>query len=74
MDNLIMTILTFIGAVLPIITILIKLNSTITKLIVTIDTLTKQMTDSKTDRKEIHAQLNNHETRISILETENKTS
>ena len=32
----------------------LKLNNTITKLIVTIDNLSEQMTDSKGDRKEIH--------------------
>lgn len=70
MDNLIMSSLAFIGAVVPIISILLKLNNTITKLIVTIDNLSEQMTDSKGDRKEIHNILSNHETRISLLENE----
>lgn len=68
MPNYIIDLLTFIGMMLPIITVLIKLNSTITRLIVTIDNISTQMSDSKTDRKEIHDQLNDHETRISILE------
>lgn len=70
MDNLIMGSLAFIGAVIPIISILIKLNNTITKLIVTIDNLSVQMTDSKDDRKDIHNILSDHETRISLLENE----
>lgn len=70
MDNLIMSSLAFIGAVIPIISILLKLNNTITKLIITIDNLSEQMTDSKGDRKEIHNILSNHETRISLLENE----
>ena len=70
MDNLIMSSLAFIGAVIPIVSILIKLNNTITKLIVTIDNLSEQMTDSKDDRKEIHSILSNHETRLSLLENE----
>ena len=70
MDNMIMSSLAFIGAVIPIVSILIKLNNTITKLIVTIDNLSEQMTDSKDDRKEIHSILSNHETRLSLLENE----
>ena len=70
MDNLIMSSLALIGAVIPIVSILIKLNNTITKLIVTIDNLSVQMTDSKDDRKEIHSILSNHETRLSLLENE----
>ena len=70
MDNLIMSSLAFIGAVIPIVSILIKLNNTITKLIVTIDNLSVQMTDSKDDRKEIHSILSNHETRLLLLENE----
>lgn len=68
MPDYIIDLLAFIGMMLPIITVLIKLNSTITRLIVTIDNISTQMSDSKTDRKEIHDQLNDHETRISILE------
>ena len=67
-----MLILGFIGAMIPIITVIIKLNSTITKLNVTIQVLTEQMKVSQKDREIIHTQLNNHETRISILENERK--
>lgn len=67
-DNTIMLILAFIGAMIPIISIFIKLNTTITKLNTTMENLVSQMTDSKKDRNTIHDQLNNHETRISILE------
>ena len=68
MDNTIMTILGFVGAMIPIFTVIIKLNSTITKLNTTIEILTKQMETSQRDRSKIHEQLNDHETRISILE------
>lgn len=70
MDNMIMSVLGFVGAVIPIVTVLIKLNSTITKLNVTIENISAQMTDSKADRKEIHNILNDHETRIALLENE----
>lgn len=68
MDDTIMLILGFIGAMIPIFTVVVKLNSTITKLNATIEILTKQMEGSQKDRNKIHDQLNDHETRISILE------
>ena len=68
MDNTILTILGFIGAMIPVVTVIIKLNGTITKLNVTIDVLNKQMRTSQDDRKDIHEQLNDHEIRIDRLE------
>ena len=68
MDNMIMEILAFIVAMIPVITVIMKLNTSITKLNVTIDVLSKQMENSANDRKSIHNQLNNHETRITVLE------
>ena len=68
MDGTILTVLGFIGAMIPVITVILKLNGTITKLNVTIGVLNKQMETSQKDRKDIHDQLNDHETRISILE------
>lgn len=67
-NNTIMLIVGFIGSLIPIFTVIVKLNSTITKLNITIQVLNKQMENSLKDRTEIHTQLNNHETRISILE------
>ncbi len=67
-NNSIMLILGFIGSMIPIFTVIVKLNSTITKLNITIQILNKQMENSMKDRTEIHTQLNNHETRIAILE------
>ena len=67
-DTLITTLITFIVAMIPIITIIVKLNSTLTKLNLTIDVLSKQMENSSVDRKDIHSKLNDHETRITILE------
>ena len=67
-NNTIMLIVGFIGSMIPIFTVIVKLNSTITKLNLTIQVLNKQMENSQKDRTEIHTQLNNHETRISILE------
>lgn len=72
MDNTIETIIAFIVSMIPIITVIIKLNSTITKLNVTISVLSEQMKDSRKDRDSIHIQLNDHETRISVLESERK--
>lgn len=63
-----MLILGFVGAMIPIFTVIIKLNSTITKLNTTIEVLTEQMKTSQKDRELIHTQLNNHETRITVLE------
>lgn len=68
MDNLIISLISFVGSMIPIVTVLIKLNGTITKLNVTIENLSVQMSDSQSDRKLIHNQLNNHETRITVLE------
>ena len=67
-DTLIITLLAFIGSLIPIMTIVIKVNSTLTKLNLTIQVLTKQMENSQVDREKIHGTLNNHETRITILE------
>ena len=67
-DTLIISLLTFIGSLIPIMTIVVKVNSTLTKLNLTIKVLTKQMENSQEDREKIHSTLNNHETRITILE------
>lgn len=72
MDNTIMTILGFIVSMIPVVTVIIKLNGTITKLNVTITVLNEQMKNSQKDRESIHKQLNDHETRISIIENEMK--
>ena len=67
-DTFIISLLAFIGSLIPIMTIVIKVNSTLTKLNLTIQVLTKQMENSQEDREKIHGTLNNHETRITILE------
>ena len=67
-DTHIISLLAFIGSLIPIMTIVIKVNSTLTKLNLTIKVLTKQMENSQEDREKIHGTLNNHETRITILE------
>ena len=71
-DTLIISLLAFIGSLIPIMTIVIKVNSTLTKLNLTIQVLTKQMENSQEDREKIHGTLNNHETRITILEKRRK--
>lgn len=71
-DTLIISLLAFIGSLIPIMTIVIKVNSTLTKLNLTIKVLTKQIEDSREDREKIHGTLNNHETRITILEKRRK--
>ena len=65
-----MTILGFLVSMIPVITVIIKLNGTITELNVTIGVLNKQMEISQKDRIKIHDQLNDHETRITVLESE----
>lgn len=67
-DTFIISLLAFIGSLIPIMTIVIKVNSTLTKLNLTIKILTKQIENSQEDREKIHGTLNNHETRITILE------
>ena len=67
-DTQIISLLAFIVSLIPIMTIIIKVNSTLTKLNLTIQVLTKQMENSQEDREKIHGTLNNHETRITILE------
>lgn len=69
---LIMSLLAFIAALLPIFTIVIKVNGTLTKLNITIEMLTKQMDKSEEDREHIHLSLNDHETRLTALETRQK--
>nr|DAY80325.1 MAG TPA: hypothetical protein [Caudoviricetes sp.] len=71
-DNIIMLFLGFITTMIPIFTVIVKLNNTITKLNVTIQVLSDQMHKGQEDRTKIHNQLNNHETRISILENERR--
>lgn len=72
MDNTIMTILGFVVSMISVVAVIVRLNSTITKLNVTIQILTEQMKSSQSDREKIHKQLNNHETRITLLENERK--
>lgn len=71
-DNTIMLVMGFITTMIPIFTVIVKLNNTITKLNVTIQVLSDQMHKGQEDRTKIHNQLNNHETRISILENERR--
>lgn len=63
-----MTLLGFVAAMIPIMTTLLKLNSSIVKLNTTMATLTDQQAESKEEHKGIHTQLNDHETRITVLE------
>lgn len=67
-DTQIIYLLGFIGSLIPIFTVVIKVNNTLTRLNVTIDNLSQQMKQSEEDREKIHTLLNNHETRITILE------
>lgn len=67
-DQQIIQILGFITTMIPIVAVVIKLNTSITKLNTTIEFLSAQIEKSEEDRKAIHDKLNNHETRISILE------
>lgn len=72
MDNIIMTILGFVVPMISVVAVVVKLNSTITKLNVTMQVLNEQMKNSQTDREKIHKQLNDHETRITVLESERR--
>lgn len=67
-DTLIISLLGFIVSMIPIVTIIVKLNNTLTKLNITIDVLSNQMEKGENDRKEMRKQLNDHETRIVVLE------
>lgn len=68
MDNMIITIIAFIGSLIPIITVLLKLNAILTELNTTMHMLKEQMTESKEDRHNLHLIINNHETRLVLLE------
>lgn len=72
LDNIIMTILGFVVPMISVVAVVVKLNSTITKLNVTMQVLNEQMKGSQKDREKIHTQLNDHETRITVLESERK--
>ena len=63
-----MVLLGFIATLIGIMTPIIKLNSSITKLNTTIDTLDKNMAKNQNDIKEHEEKLNDHETRITVLE------
>lgn len=67
-DTMITSLLVFVGALIPIFTIVIRVNSTLTKLNTTIENLAKQIDKSEEDRHSIHLTLNDHETRITLLE------
>ena len=67
-----MTILGFVVPMISVVAVIVKLNSTITKLNVTMQVLNEQMKGSQKDREKIHTQLNDHETRITVLESERK--
>lgn len=67
-DTLIVSILAFIVSMIPIVTIIVKLNVTLTKLNVTIDILSNQMEKFDKDKDDIVKQINDHETRIVVLE------
>jgi cell division protein FtsL len=69
MDNItIMALLSFLGAMVVVMTPIIKLNSSITKLNVTIENINKESTETKKDVKDLKDISNKHETRISLLE------
>ena len=67
-NNSIMLLIGFIGSMIAIITVIVKLNGTITELNTTMRVLSEQMKSSQKDRQRIHTQLNDHETRITVLE------
>ena len=71
-DTQILTLIAFISGLIPIFTIIVKVNGTLTKLNIAIDSLSKQMDLSLEDRGNIHSTLNNHETRITVLEKRRK--
>lgn len=68
MDNMIITIIAFIGSLIPIVTVLLKLNAILTELNTTMHMLKEQMEESKEDRQNLHLIINNHETRLVLLE------
>lgn len=49
--------------------IIYKLSKVLTSLEATVNSLTETLQDSKTDRKEMHKKIDDHETRIVKLET-----
>lgn len=62
-------IVALVGFLISIGGIIYKLSKVLTSLDVTVKGLSETLKDSKTDRKKMHEKLEDHETRISILET-----
>ena len=62
-------IVALVGFLISIGGIIFKLSRVLTSLDVTVKGLSETLKDSKTDRKEMHEKLDDHETRIVKLET-----
>ena len=62
-------IVALVGFVVSIGGIIYKLAKVLTSLDITVKGLSETLKDSKTDRKEMHKKIDDHETRIVILET-----
>lgn len=62
-------IVALVGFLISICGIVYKLSKVLASLETTVKSLTETLNDSKDDRKELHAKVDNHETRLVILET-----
>lgn len=62
-------IVALVGFLISIGGIIFKLSRVLTSLEATVKSLTETLQDSKTDRKDMHKKLDNHETRLVKLET-----
>lgn len=61
-------IVALVGFLISIGGIIYKLSKVLTSLDITVKGLSETLKDSKSDRKEIHKKIDDHETRIGILE------
>lgn len=64
-------IVVLIGLVTAIVTPIIKLNTSVVKLTTIVDKLAKDMDNNSESHKDMECQLNDHETRITVLEHTN---
>lgn len=61
-------IVALVGFVVSIGGIIYKLSKVLTSLDITVKGLSETLKDSKSDRKEMHKKIDDHETRINVLE------
>lgn len=73
-NTIIIVLIGFIGGLIPIITPILKLNSSIVKLDTTIKNILDDNLEIKGNVRDNTTKINNHETRITVLENKKEVS